>query len=1048
MGQIAINIIKELSKYKNIQIGLNILNKPEVNTEDYSIEVKNAIQIGFQEDSINIFFSYPDCYNQAKSKINIGFTGYDSTMGYKTSCLISPEESCNKMDYMITPSEFSKINMINCGITVPIFVFPHGFDQNLFQPKKRFMKTPFIFTQIGEITKRKGSIITIEAFKELYKNNKDFLLVMRANNHMAWLDNEIVNKLTKDIENIKIIFKDEGQDEIINYYNSSNCILYPSASDWYGLIPLESIASGCPVIATKTNGYWDYLNKMIEGISFSMEEIGENHPYLLGKWAIANKDDLKNRMIKIYKNYDFFAESAYNNSKIIREEFSWEKVTTRYLLPFLEQIHDKHFKENRKVHEPMSINDKRVTVAIPTKDRLLELSLLLQSFLFQTYQNFDVLVIDDSLPNLLQNNTTIQSLFKLLINSGHEVTILKGERKGPHIAGQKILENSKNELILRLDDDVSLRPSFIEELVNSFTDDNVGAVGPIYLNPHEPIKGQVIDPKIHPKDFMKQQGKVFWDDNNQLFLTGWLQVNLHPTEDLLEVEHLNSGFMYRKSAGLKINGYCLDFSPVGHREESDFSYRLFREGYKLLVNPKAIALHFHPLSGGIRETDGIMIAKSNWDHDEKIFLDRLEKILPKNKSNDLVSVIILTHGEDHKNVRELLTGINLYTNHNCEYIIVNNDTPEEPLFDVMKIRDEFPKLDIQVITPLEEVSVSEARNEGVKYTNPNSKYICFIDDDARILGRYNQVTDWIDYLYNRFHEQPDVGAVGPILTWFDELKSYVLSVSCLFTSKKVWDLVGGFDPVFGNNKKQTWGYEDVEWSYRVFLRGFKLLGVRGTEFPFYHEDTSFKQKTPEREKALLKGYDLLISKYNTNEIQKYNRTVYPFTKDQMDVNGIKLNIGSYYMYIDGFINIDIKDNIGADLICDVRNLNSHFQPNTVDMILSSHNLEHVTKEDGLKVLNIFHQILKDKGILILEVPDCENLDEKLKDGNIDKDLYNTCKHGCPSEFGQKHEMEYTRESLKKLLEESGFKSIVEKHETSVGPNFNKGSYAFRYDCVK
>ena len=690
--------------------------------------------------------------------------------------------------------------------------------------------------------------------------------------------------------------------------------------------------------------------------------------------------------------------------------------------------------------------NKRVCVGIPTKDRGIELSLLLQSLLFQTYQDFDVLINDDCSSDMLQTNTTIQSLFRLLRDSGHEVDVFKGERRGPHIGGQKILERSKNELILRLDDDVSLRPTFIEELVNMFTSEEVGAAGPIYLNPHEPISTQIIDPSIS-KEELERQGKVFWDDNGHLFLTGWLNVQLHPTDDPMSVEHLNSGFMYRKSAGLKIGGYCLDLSPVGHREESDFSYRLFREGYKLFINPKSIAFHFHPMLGGIRETNGIMLAKSNWDHDEKIFLERMEKILPKTK-DDLVSVIILTHGLEHTELRGLLKGISLYTNHWCEYLIVNNDIRPESIDDIMKVQDEFPSLYINVIGTDKEMSVSEARNSGVNHSLLKSKYICFIDDDARITGRYNQVTDWVDYLYNRFHEQPDVGCVSPIVTWCDYLQSYVASVSCLFTSKKVWEVVGGFDPVFGNKEKQTWGYEDTDWSYRAFLKGFKITRVRGFEFPFYHADTTNKPKTPERELALLKAKDVIFSKYDIPKIKEYNRTVYPFTEEQINILEPKLNVGCYYMYIDGFINVDIKTDIGADLISSGQDLYKHFQPNSINMILASHMLEHVKYTEAKKMLTTWKTILRPGAFLCLEVPDCENLDEKLANGIIDKQLYETIKHGCPPEFGQKHEYEYTRASLKQLLEEVGFVNIVENPETSLGINFKLRSESFRYDCRK
>jgi hypothetical protein len=89
------------------------------------------------------------------------------------------------------------------------------------------------------------------------------------------------------------------------------------------------------------------------------------------------------------------------------------------------------------------------------------------------------------------------------------------------------------------------------------------------------------------------------------------------------VEHLNSGFLYRKDAATNAGGYFLDYSVVGHREETDISYRMYRTGAKLAVVPGARAYHFHPAYGGIRATKGKQMHQSLWDSDEKIFRERM-----------------------------------------------------------------------------------------------------------------------------------------------------------------------------------------------------------------------------------------------------------------------------------------------------------------------------------------------------------------------------------------------------------------------------------------
>jgi GT2 family glycosyltransferase len=261
-----------------------------------------------------------------------------------------------------------------------------------------------------------------------------------------------------------------------------------------------------------------------------------------------------------------------------------------------------------------------LTIGIPVKDRPVELALLLQSLLNQTFQHFSVLLVNDCQEtDFLSKNSTIEGLLNLLDRGGSTVTIVVGDHKGPQYCGQRILENAGTDLIFRLDDDVVLLPDCLEKLMAVLAAGH-DAVGPIYLDPWREMRDQAIPAGTSREDLIKA-GRIYWQED--LFLSGLLQVNLHPTQEPVPVEHLNSGFLYRKAAALKAGGYFLGYSVVGHREETDISYRMFRSGAKLAVAPAARAYHFHPAYGGIRETKGQLMCQSLWDGDEKIFRERL-----------------------------------------------------------------------------------------------------------------------------------------------------------------------------------------------------------------------------------------------------------------------------------------------------------------------------------------------------------------------------------------------------------------------------------------
>jgi len=184
------------------------------------------------------------------------------------------------------------------------------------------------------------------------------------------------------------------------------------------------------------------------------------------------------------------------------------------------------------------------------------------------------------------------------------------------------------------------------------------------------------------------------------------------------------------------------------------------------------------------------------------------------------------------------------------------------------------------------------------------------------------------------------------------------------------------------------------------------------------------EKTKSRLGALQRGKELLLLKYDVNKINKFCRTVYPFTAEQMEVQGIKLNIGCYWMRIDGLTNIDIKTDVGADQVFNVKDILQFYKPGSVNLILLSHCLEHLTFEEGKKVLKDIFQVLNFGGQFIVEVPDCSSaLEEALKKGKLSEHDYQQAKKGMPQEFGQKHECEYTEEILVDFLIEVGFKHI-------------------------
>lgn len=96
---------------------------------------------------------------------------------------------------------------------------------------------------------------------------------------------------------------------------------------------------------------------------------------------------------------------------------------------------------------------------------------------------------------------------------------------------------------------------------------------------------------------------------------------------------------------------------------------------------------------------------------------------------------------------------------------------------------------------------------------------------------------------------------------------------------------------------------------------------------------------------------------------------------------MKLNLGCGPHVLPGWTNLDIDPHPGV-IRHDLKNP-IPYQSALCDFIFSEHALEHLTKEDGIRLLRECHRMLKPKGVLRLSMP---NLDEIVRRYN-NNDLY-------------------------------------------------------------
>lgn len=87
---------------------------------------------------------------------------------------------------------------------------------------------------------------------------------------------------------------------------------------------------------------------------------------------------------------------------------------------------------------------------------------------------------------------------------------------------------------------------------------------------------------------------------------------------------------------------------------------------------------------------------------------------------------------------------------------------------------------------------------------------------------------------------------------------------------------------------------------------------------------------------------------------------------------MKLHLGCGEKHIDGFVNVDIRNNVGADIVEDIFSLKT-FKPESVELIYASHVLEHLDRARAIEALKRWYEILIPSGILRIAVPDMDKV---------------------------------------------------------------------------
>lgn len=205
---------------------------------------------------------------------------------------------------------FNKIKIDN--ITSKVKVIPNGVDKFWIKNNKKFTHRPvskFKFLYVGTFIKRKKLLELQQAIVNLSKNYKiDCLL------HIVGEGGKQTQKILKTMEQYPDLFIYHGKvnkkEDLLKIYNECNFFTMPSKNETFGLVYVEALLQGLPILYTTNEG--------IDG--FYYEKIGEK----VSKEA--DMSEIKQTILKMIDNYE---EYEIPTQKLL-ENHDWRNIALRY----------------------------------------------------------------------------------------------------------------------------------------------------------------------------------------------------------------------------------------------------------------------------------------------------------------------------------------------------------------------------------------------------------------------------------------------------------------------------------------------------------------------------------------------------------------------------------------------------------------------------------------------------------------------------------------------------------------------------------------------
>jgi glycosyltransferase involved in cell wall biosynthesis len=194
-----------------------------------------------------------------------------------------------------------------------IEIIPNGVDTEKFKPLKvrKGQNTLFFLSLLDEFHQYKGLDYLLKAIKTAKEEINNIKLIVGGEGKLLDFYTKMAQEL--GLEDNVDFHGFIPHEEIVEYYNKCNVFVLPSISskqEGFGIVALEALACGTPVISTEIVGVADDLKAVDAGIIIPPKDI----------------EKLAYAIVELLKNPEMSKERGINGRKLVQDRYTWSKI--------------------------------------------------------------------------------------------------------------------------------------------------------------------------------------------------------------------------------------------------------------------------------------------------------------------------------------------------------------------------------------------------------------------------------------------------------------------------------------------------------------------------------------------------------------------------------------------------------------------------------------------------------------------------------------------------------------------------------------------------